>query len=296
MIRGLAEKTFITFDITFFTGGIKMQQENNEIKTNVEQNEFNNIHIKIDSVSKVFNQHAGNAVTALKDISLEIKEGEFIVILGPSGCGKSTLLRIISGLIKPTNGSVYIKGKKVEGPISDIGFIFQNPTLFKWRKVIENVLFPIDLMGKNVSEYKEKAQQLLDLTNLNGFENNYPKELSGGMQQRVSLCRALISSPHLLLMDEPFGALDALTRDTMNLELLRIWRSSKEKTVIFVTHSITEALFLADRVIILSCRPAVIQEVISENFPRPRTMGLKSLKEFNDITQKIYKIMLGNKI
>jgi len=161
---------------------------------------------------------------------------------------------------------------------------------------MENVLFPIDLMGKNVSEYKEKAQQLLDLTNLNGFENNYPKELSGGMQQRVSLCRALISSPNLLLMDEPFGALDALTRDTMNLELLRIWRSSKEKTVIFVTHSITEALFLADRVVILSSRPAVIQEVISGNFPRPRTMGLKSLKEFNDIIQKVYKIMLGNKM
>ncbi len=249
-------------------------------------------YVKVDSISKVFDTFSGDRIVAIEDISFDIRTGEFIPILGPSGCGKSTLLRIIAGLLKPTGGTVSVGGSPVQGPIKGIGFVFQRPVLFDWYKVLANVLAPVELAGLRKRDYLEKAHELIRLVKLEGFENKYPKELSGGMQQRVSIARALILDPEILIMDEPFGALDALTRDQLNLELLKIWRE-KRKTILFVTHNIPEAVLLGDRVVVFSERPGRIKSIIPIDLPRPRDIEVKKDKKFGELEVELYKLIAG---
>lgn len=224
-------------------------------------------------------------VEALRDISAEVGDREFVSIIGPSGCGKSTLLRLVSGLIPPTKGSVHLDEVLVEGPAESIGFVFQAPTLLKWRTVFSNVMFPVEVLASqrkltaSKKEYEARAHMLLEMAGLGEFADAYPKQLSGGMQQRVSICRALIHDPELLLMDEPFGALDEFTRERMNEELLRIWRETR-KTVIFVTHHIPEAVFLSDRILVMSRRPGTILGEIVVDLPRPRKAEMRETVEF----------------
>lgn len=234
-----------------------------------------------------------NSLHVLNEISFNINCGEFVSIIGPSGCGKTTLLKIISGLIKPTKGEIIINGNPVEIALKrkEFGFVFQNPVLLPWRNALKNVELPLEIL-----DYKSSGnspRELLELVGLKGFEDYYPNELSGGMQQRVAIARALIIDPTILLMDEPFGALDEIMRDKMNLELLRIWRKKKSitSTVIFVTHSIPEAVFLSDRVIILSERPAVVEKIIEVNLPRPRTSEIKYSKKYIELIKCIRKLL-----
>jgi len=240
--------------------------------------------IKLESLEKVF-QTEDLTVEAIRDVSAEIGDGEFVSIIGPSGCGKSTLLRLVSGLLPPTRGTVYLDGTQVDGPTGNIGFVFQAPTLLKWRTVLKNVMFPYEVLasqGKatdSKADYENRALMLLKMAGLEEFPEAYPKQLSGGMQQRVSICRALIHDPELLLMDEPFGALDEFTRERMNEELLRIWRETR-KTVIFVTHHIPEAVFLSDRILVMSPRPGTILGEVVVDLPRPRTAEMRESVEF----------------
>ncbi len=240
--------------------------------------------IKLDGLSKVF-QTSDLTVEAVRDVSAEIQDNEFVSIIGPSGCGKSTLLRLVSGLLPPTEGAVYLDDVPVVGPAGNIGFVFQSPTLLKWRTVFKNVMFPYEVLAsqKNLSaskaDFETRAHELLKMAGLDEFTDAYPKQLSGGMQQRVSICRALIHDPELLLMDEPFGALDEFTREFMNEELLRIWRETK-KTVIFVTHHIPEAVFLSDRILVMSRRPGTILGEVVVNLPRPRLPEMRETVEF----------------
>src|SRR5471032_2311826 len=222
-------------------------------------------------------QAASGPVEAVAGISLAVSQGEFVSLVGPSGCGKSTLLRIVAGLRPATSGAVSVNGNKVTKPIPDIGMVFQQPILLKWRSVLDNVLLPAELAGKSATALKSRALQLLDMAGLSGFAEKLPRELSGGMQQRAALCRALLLDPPLLLMDAPFGALDAMTRDDMALELLRIWgeSSASRKTILFVTHSIHEAVFLSDRVVVMSARPGRIAADFKIELPRPRTVELR---------------------
>lgn len=245
--------------------------------------------IVLRNIQKSYESREGS-IPAIEDVTFEVEEGDFVVIVGPSGCGKSTLLKIIAGLLDYDEGSIKLRGEEISGPVRDIGMIFQEPALLRWKTVINNVLAPIELMGMNKKEYRQKAEELLQLTNLAGFKNKYPSELSGGMQQRVSICRSLVYDPSLILMDEPFGALDAMTREKMNLELLDIWRESK-KTILFVTHSIPEAAFLADRVVALTDRPARINEEITVNLDRPRTLMTKTEDEYDEYTEALYQLM-----
>ena len=246
--------------------------------------------IKLEGVSKVFDSLSGDAVCAVEDVSFEVKSREFLTIVGPSGCGKSTLLRIIAGLLKPTAGRVSVGGKTVVSPIKGTGFVFQKPVLFDWLKVLANVLMPVELAGLKKKEYEEKAGRLLRLVKLEGFEDKYPKELSGGMQQRVCIARALILDPEILIMDEPFGALDALTRDELNLELLRIWQE-EQKTVLFVTHNISEAILLGDRVLVFSERPGAVRTVIDIDLKRPRDIDVRKDKRFGEWEVGIYNLI-----
>ena len=240
--------------------------------------------IKLERIGKVF-QTDDLTVEALRDVSAEIGDSEFVSIIGPSGCGKSTLLRLVSGLLPPTGGTVYLDGTPVEGPSGNIGFVFQAPTLLKWRTVLKNVMFPYEVLASqrevtgSKEEYEERARMLLKMAGLDDFPDAYPKQLSGGMQQRVSICRALIHDPEMLLMDEPFGALDEFTRERMNEELLRIWRETR-KTVIFVTHHIPEAVFLSDRILVMSPRPGTILGEIVVDLPRPRIAEMRESVEF----------------
>jgi NitT/TauT family transport system ATP-binding protein len=223
---------------------------------------------------------ADGPVRALDPVSLNIAEGEFVSVLGPSGCGKSTLMLIAAGLVPPTSGTVRVSGSEVRAPYRDVGIVFQDPTLYEWRRVLENVLLPVQIQRLDRGRFKQRALELLELVGLQGFERKYPFELSGGMRQRVALCRALVHDPKLLLMDEPFGALDALSRDQMNLELQNIWQTHR-KTVLFITHSITEAVLLSDRVVVMSARPGRIGAVFSIDLPRPRTFVLAESAQFN---------------
>ncbi len=247
-------------------------------------------YIKVDGVSKEFSSMSGESVCALENLSFEVRPREFVTIVGPSGCGKSTLLRIVAGLLKPSQGKVRVGGRPVSGPIRGAGFVFQRPVLFDWLKVLANVLIPVDLAGLSKKDYEEKARRLLSLVKLDGFEDKYPKELSGGMQQRVSLARALILDPELLIMDEPFGALDALTRDTLNLELLRIWQE-EQKTVLFVTHNIGEAILLGDRVLVFSERPGMIRQSIGIDLERPRSIKVRTDRRFGEWEVEIYDLI-----
>ena len=208
-----------------------------------------------------------------------MKEGEFIAVVGPSGCGKSTLLKILAGLLPPSQGEALLRGTPISGPRRDIGVVFQSPVLLPWRSILENVLLPIDVQHLGGGRYRTAALELLELVGLQEFAHRYPWELSGGMQQRVAIARGLIHDPAMLLMDEPFGALDAMTREQMNLELQRIWLERK-KTILFITHSIPEAVFLADRVLVMSARPGRIMDVVKVDIPRPRRLEGMNLPDF----------------
>ncbi|HEY6002501.1 MAG TPA: ABC transporter ATP-binding protein [Anaeromyxobacter sp.] len=225
-------------------------------------------------------------VLALDDVGFTIGEGEFVAIVGPSGCGKSTLLKILAGLLPRTSGQVELRGSPITGPRRDIGVVFQSPVLFPWRTVLENVLLPIDVQGLGREKNRARALDLLGLVGLGEFEHRYPAELSGGMQQRVAITRSLIHDPALLLMDEPFGALDAMTRESLNVELQRIWMAQRE-TILFITHSIPEAVFLADRVIVMTPRPGRILDVVPVRMQRPRSLDVTSSPEFGALVKRI---------
>jgi NitT/TauT family transport system ATP-binding protein len=231
-------------------------------------------------------QTSRGPVLALDDIDFSVAEGEFVSLLGPSGCGKSTLLKIVAGLLPGSHGEVRLRNLPVTGPRRDVGMVFQSPVLFPWRTVLDNVLLPIDVQRMRREQHRSHALQLLALVGLQGFEDRYPWELSGGMQQRVALTRTLMHEPAMLLMDEPFGALDALTRETMNLELQRIWLERRE-TVLFVTHSIAEAVFLSDRILVMTARPGRLLESIPVRLERPRTLDMMATPEFGAIVRRI---------
>lgn len=251
--------------------------------------------IEVEHVGMVYPGQSG-PVEALRDVSLTINDGEFISLVGPSGCGKSTLMRAMAGLRPVTSGAIRVDGTQVAGPIAKVGMVFQAAVLLKWRTILDNVLLPVELSGGNPARYRERAQMLLEMVGLGDFGSKRPSELSGGMQQRASLCRALILDPQILLMDEPFGALDAMTRDEMNLELLRIWGESENlsggtgqrKTIVFVTHSIPEAVFLADRVVVMSARPGRVASIRTVEVPRPRTMEARARPEMGQLAFDIY--------
>lgn len=211
-------------------------------------------------------------VTALSDISLDVAPGEFVAIVGPSGCGKSTLLKLVAGLLTASSGEVLLGGERVKGPRHDIGYVFQRAALLEWRSALRNILLQAEMRRMPSARARARADELIRMTGLTGFEDAYPHELSGGMQQRVALCRALLHEPPVLLMDEPFGALDALTREQLNTELNRIWRTTGT-TVLLVTHSISEAVYLADRVVVMSPRPGTITEIIEVGLPAERDYG-----------------------
>ncbi|NPC58554.1 ABC transporter ATP-binding protein [Caenimonas soli] len=242
--------------------------------------------ISVGGLNKTYATQGGAPIHALKDIRFDIRQGEFVTVVGPSGCGKSTLLKILAGILRRSSGEVIIGGKPVDGPSRDIGVVFQAPVLLPWRNVLENVLLPADIQRLSRLGAEERARRYIDLAGLAGFEGKYPGELSGGMQQRVGICRALVHEPALLLMDEPFGALDAMTRETMNLELLRIWSESR-KTIFLVTHSIPEAVFLADRVIVMTPRPGRISDIIDIDVPRPRELEMINLPRFGKYVSAI---------
>jgi NitT/TauT family transport system ATP-binding protein len=242
--------------------------------------------LTIDRLSKTFDSHDGSKVEALKDISLDIAAGEFVTIVGPSGCGKSTLLHILGGVLERTSGGISIDGRAVEGPSRDVGVVFQEALLLPWRNVTNNILLPIEVLRLPVAEYRPKVEDLLRLTKLTGFEAKYPHELSGGMQQRVAIARGLVHEPSMLLMDEPFGALDAMTREQMNLDVLKIWHESK-KTIILITHSVNEAVLLGDRVVVMSPRPGRIVDILDIDLPRPRTIEMSNTPEFGIYAARI---------
>ncbi len=225
-------------------------------------------------------------VRALDRISFDIPDGAFVAIVGPSGCGKSTLLKILAGLLPATSGTAKLRGTPITGPRRDIGVVFQSPVLFPWRDVLSNVMLPADVQRLNKTELRKRALDLIELVGLTGFEHRYPKELSGGMQQRVGIIRALIHDPALLLMDEPFGALDAMTRETMNVELQRIWMERK-KTVLFITHSTSEAVFLADRVIAMTPRPGRVTDAFEVDLPRPRPLEVMNTEAFGKYVKRV---------
>jgi NitT/TauT family transport system ATP-binding protein len=241
--------------------------------------------IVVEDVQKIF-KRGGKTVRALAGVSFEVSEGSFVSIVGPSGCGKSTLLKIISGLVPANSGSIAVGGKTVAGPLENVGMVFQSPVLLKWRSVAANIMLPVEFAKLDRAGHLEKAHSLIRLVGLEGFEETPPYELSGGMQQRVSLCRALVTDPRMLLMDEPFGALDAMTRDELDLELLRICDENK-MTVLFVTHNIQEAVFLSDDVVVMSPRPGKVIEKVAVELPRPRTLEMMSSAEFGRYTLRI---------
>jgi NitT/TauT family transport system ATP-binding protein len=246
--------------------------------------------VSVRAVDKV---HGGDRpIAALAEISLDVAEGEFVSVLGPSGCGKSTLLRCIAGLEPVTSGSLLVHGKQINGPPDDLGVVFQRDALLDWRTIEQNIMLPIEFARKSRQGAAPRMAQLLNMVGLTQFADRYPSELSGGMRQRVAICRALIDSPSVLLMDEPFGALDALTRDQMNVEIQRIWRKIRN-TCIFVTHSITESVFLADRVVVLSPRPGRILDIIDIDLPRPRKLAIRETPEFGAYTLKIRRLFEG---
>ena len=241
--------------------------------------------IRIDAVAKTY-QTADGPVESLKPLTFDIGEGEFLAIVGPSGCGKSTLLKMVAGLLPMSQGDITLDGKRVDGPPDNIGIVFQSPVLLAWRTVLDNVLLQIDMRRLPRRRYIDKARALLEMTGLADFARKLPWQLSGGMQQRASICRALVHDPAVLLMDEPFGALDAMTREKMNLELQRIWYETR-KTVLFITHSIPEAVFLADRVLVMTERPGAIAEIYDVHLPRPRSLSVMGNSEFVTLTQTI---------
>lgn len=250
--------------------------------------------IELRNVSMVYKNTVGMEVEALRDVSMDIKKGEFVSLLGPSGCGKTTLLRIIADLLEPTSGSVSISGRTPRETRlqQKYGIVFQNPVLFDWRTVCNNIRLPLEMMKVRKEEQKRRIQKQLELVGLIDFADNYPYQLSGGMQQRVGIARALAVKPEFLLMDEPFSALDEFTREKLNEDLLRIWRKTN-KTVIFVTHNISEAVFLSDRVFVLSPLPGRLSRVIDIDLPRPRSQETRESPEFFTLVSKTRKSFEG---
>jgi NitT/TauT family transport system ATP-binding protein len=247
--------------------------------------------ISIQNVKKVYQTRTG-PLHALGPIDLSVRQGEFISIVGPSGCGKSTLLLLIAGLLEFETGEIRIKDSKVTGPQTDIGIVFQTPVLVDWRDVLGNVMLQIEMRKLNKQDYISRARELLDSVGLKEFEKRYPYELSGGMQQRTAFCRALIHDPPLVVMDEPLGALDAMTREQMRVDLEKLWLKTK-KTVIFVTHSIPESIQLSDRVVVFTPRPGLIERVIDIDLPRPRTMAVRESPEFQRYVHELTSIFMS---
>jgi NitT/TauT family transport system ATP-binding protein len=241
--------------------------------------------IELRGLNKIYTSQDG-PVEALRDLSFTIADGEFITIVGHSGCGKSTLLKIIAGLLPISSGTVLVRDRHITGPLSDVGMVFQRPVLLKWRSIFDNVMLPIEMLHLPRAEGADRARDLLKLAGLTEFSRHYPGQLSGGMQQRAAICRALVHDPSLLLMDEPFGALDVMTREDMNLELLKIW-SQRQKTTLLVTHSISEAVFLADRVVVMTPRPGMVAQIIDVPLPRPRAPETKLDPRFVELVQVI---------
>lgn len=242
-------------------------------------------------LSKHYNSRQ-KPLAAIEDISFAVGPGEFVCLVGPSGCGKTTLLRILAGLLIPDQGQVRLRGQPLTGPCHEIGVVFQKPNLMPWRTVGDNVLLPLQVRQVRPDEAEQRARQVLEMVKLHEFDQNYPRELSGGMQQRVAIARALVYEPDILLLDEPFGALDALTREQLNQELLRIWGDSG-KTIIMVTHNIREAVFLSDRVLVLSQRPGRIANIIPVPFPRPRAQSLLYDSDFGALAYKVRQAIQG---
>lgn len=247
--------------------------------------------IKVKNLTKNYEK-----LHILDKLNFDIKAGEFISIIGPSGCGKTTLLKILGGLIPATSGDLRVKGESAKTTLErrELGFVFQNPILLPWRTSLENTKLPLEILGNDSSQ--SLSNKLLKIVGLGGFENSYPQELSGGMQQRVAIARALTFEPSILLMDEPFGLLDQMTRDKMNLELLRVWKKEKTtiSTIIFVTHSIPEAVFLSDKIIVLSKRPAKIKKIINVDLPRPRKTEIKYSKKHIELIECLRKTIKEN--
>lgn len=248
--------------------------------------EERNLKVKIDHVEKVFETKKGRMV-ALNGVDLDIRENEFICVVGPSGCGKSTILNIIAGLLPATSGAVYVDGNKVEGTGPERGVVFQQYALFPWLTVMKNVMFGLKLKGMKEPEARKIAMKYIKMVGLEEFVDSYPKELSGGMKQRVAIARAYAVQPEVLLMDEPFGALDAQTRTQLQTELLRTWEEER-KTCFFITHDVEEAIILATRVVIMSARPGRIKDIVDINIPYPRDQETKMSKEFMDLKNYIW--------
>jgi NitT/TauT family transport system ATP-binding protein len=241
--------------------------------------------ITVSAVDKRYASRHGT-VRALEAVTFSVSEGEFVAVVGPSGCGKSTLLKILAGLLPSSGGAALLRGTQIAGPRRDIGVVFQSPVLFPWRTVLDNVLLPVDVQRLDRARHEKVALDLINLVGLGGFEHRYPWELSGGMQQRVAITRSLVHDPAMLLMDEPFGALDAMTREHMNLELQRIW-IEKKKTVLFITHSIPEAVFLADRVLVMTARPGRLLDDVRVDLGRPRALDVMNTPEFGRYVKEI---------
>ena len=246
--------------------------------------------IHLAGMSKVYRRRRDEFL-AVSDVTLDVTAGELVSLVGPSGCGKTTVLKVLAGLHPHDGGTVRIGNAETPfDPTRDIGMVFQQPLLLKWRRIIENVLLPAEILGIARGEARERAQFLLDMVGLAGFERSYPYELSGGMQQRAAIARSLVHDPQVILMDEPFGALDALTREKMNLELMRIWEESR-KTIIFVTHSIQEAVFLGSRCAVLTAGPARMADNFEIDLPYPRTLDLKTHQDFGVYARRIYRLL-----
>jgi NitT/TauT family transport system ATP-binding protein len=237
--------------------------------------------VLVQNVSKSF-----GAMLAIDSISFDLAENSFVSIVGPSGCGKSTLLRMAAGLVQPSRGKIFVRGKPADRPVHNIGMVFQSPVLLPWRTTLGNILFVAEMGGERVAKHRERAQELMDLAGLSDFERSYPHELSGGMQQRASICRAMLLRPSLILMDEPFGALDVITRERMGFALQTLWDESRN-TVLFVTHSITEAVLLSDTVIVMTPRPGRIRDVVVIDLPRPRRSETLLDRHFLELSARV---------
>ena len=244
--------------------------------------------VSVQNVSKLFSGSGAGQTHALSKVSLDVQPGEFVSLLGPSGCGKSTLLRLVADLIEPSEGAITIKGKSPRQARldRDYGIVFQSPVLYDWRSVLKNVQLPLEVMRFPAAERDRRAREKLQLVGLKEFERHYPWQLSGGMQQRVSIARALSFKPSILLMDEPFGALDEMTRERMNAELLNIWGQT-DTTVIFVTHSIPEAVFLSSRVVVMTPRPGRIEKIVNIDLPRPRTFETREHSRYFELITQV---------
>ncbi len=251
-------------------------------------------YVEAVGLSKIYPTRRG-PVRALHDVALTVREGEFVSLLGPSGCGKSTFLMLAAGLVGKSSGSLKVNGEEVTRALTDVGIVFQSDVLLEWRTALGNILLQAEARGLGRRTSEALARDLLVSVGLDGFEGRYPHELSGGMRQRVAICRALLHDPPLLLMDEPFGALDALTRDQLTLDLQRLW-NERRKTVVFITHSVSEAVFLSDRVAIMTPRPGRVERVLKIDLPRPRTLALRDTPRFAAYTREILELFLARGI